>query len=190
MGSGITIPGQVPNDGRVLGIVVNGLPSAATPQLQFNDTLKVFEWVSAGSGQTFARVVKKVDQTIDDMAYKNDNELFVALNINKKYGFLLAAFIDTQSTQEAAFSFTIPAGATGLKNTGVMSTNGGTFTQLLTIDQNMTGGGPGATQLAMVPGKVEMGGTSGNLQFRHKKLSATNRTIFAGSYLLVWEELP
>jgi len=48
MGSGITIPGQVPNDGRVIGIPVEGLPSLATPQLQFNSTLNVFQWVAGG----------------------------------------------------------------------------------------------------------------------------------------------
>ena len=50
MGSGITIPGQVPNDGRIIGIPVRGLPTATLLQIQWNDTLKVFEFVAGGGG--------------------------------------------------------------------------------------------------------------------------------------------
>jgi len=47
MGSGITIEGQVPNDGRVLGIPVNGLPTSTLNTLQFNNTTNQFDWVAA-----------------------------------------------------------------------------------------------------------------------------------------------
>lgn len=50
MGSGVPLPKQVPNDGRVIGIPVNGNPSLATPTLQFNSVTNEFDWVAGGGG--------------------------------------------------------------------------------------------------------------------------------------------
>lgn len=50
MGSGITIPGQIPNDRRIIGIPVRGLPTATLLQIQWNDTDKVFEFVALAGG--------------------------------------------------------------------------------------------------------------------------------------------
>ena len=50
MGSGITIEGQIPNDRRIIGITVRGLPTATLLQIQWNDTDKVFEFVAAAGG--------------------------------------------------------------------------------------------------------------------------------------------
>ena len=49
MGSGVPLPKQVPNDGRVVGIPVNGNPSLATPTLQFNSVTNEFDWVAGGA---------------------------------------------------------------------------------------------------------------------------------------------
>ena len=171
--------------------IQGGLPTN-NQILLFNTTTNRWEFVDFSSGgQTFARVVKKVDQIVNSITVdQNDNELLVALTINKTYGFLLYILMQSAADADYKYSFAIPAGASGLKSIGTLGAQTASGTGSITGSV-----GPatdGNIQNIMVMGRVIMGGTAGNLQYKFSQISskASDTITLQGSYLVVWEELP
>jgi len=142
-------------------------------------------------GNTFARVVKKVTQTIDtNDILVNDDELFVALNANKNYGFLLFMPHISPVAADIKYDFSIPAGASG-RRTDVRFDSGTSFiTPLITVAKSVATGGTASSLQVM--GNVIMAGTAGNFQFQWTQnvSNAGDTSVLAGAFFIVWEELP
>lgn len=145
---------------------------------------------SGGTGQTFARVVKKIDETINSSTVlQDDDELFVALNANKIYTWLLLFYVNSGATPDFKYAFSIPAGATGLRMD---------VSQFFVVDDENTSaitttvnfGTATPVKSSSNWGRVIMGGTAGNLQMQWAQLNsnAGDTTVEAGSLLVVWEE--
>lgn len=145
-----------------------------------------------GAGQTFARVVKKVDETIiNDTTLHDDAELFVALNSNKVYAFqVLINFLSTTSAN-IKFDMSIPTGATGEKTDGNLTSRNSEFLDVITISKTYLGQGLSAAYV-MMTGFIKTSGVAGDftIEWAQDVLETNSTAVLAGSYLIVWEELP
>ena len=145
---------------------------------------------SGNGGETFARVVKKSNETISsDTTLSDDSELVVALSADKTYGFILTFFFKSEAATDIKMTFTAPTGATGDFNTvrniaAGHPVNNKTFTTTVAFD------GTGGDSWAFVFGRVVMDSTAGNLalQWAQNTSGGTNTTVNSGSTLVVWEE--
>lgn len=169
--------------------IQGGLPTDGQT-LQFNATTNRWEYALSQSN-TFARVVKKLTETIDtDIVPHDDTELFVPLAVNKIYNFMMFLWINSAIAAGFRFDFTIPAGATGRRLNGSWTAT--TFqptVAITTIQQEATAA---VDQLMKLSGIVNMGATPGNLQFRwaQNNSSGSNTSVLQGCSMVVWEELP
>jgi len=144
---------------------------------------------SGGSGQTFARVVKKVDESVtSSTTLQDDDELFFTPNVSKTYGFMLFLLVANDGTPDFKEAFSVPTGATILVAAAayspvfLQSTRDGTTAQSHTTS---TG-----DKFLMIMGRVVMDTTAGdcNFQWSQNTSSATAEIVKEGSYLVVWEE--
>ena len=145
------------------------------------------------AGNTFARVVKKVDQTVNNSTVLvDDDELFVLLDANKIYTFLSVTYLISAPVTNFKHNWNIPTGATGNHTAAAWASN---------VTQNATALEPGGIgisvgdttiQMVMTLGRIIMGGTAGNLQYEFAQNVATaiDTKCLQGSSLVVWEELP
>lgn len=143
-------------------------------------------------GNTFASVVKKVDETVvNNATLQDDDELFVALEANKTYFFMVMVFIGGGTSPGGIRrSFNIPTGSTGFLNTQNWANSTINNSDPMT---NVIGGftSPfGEGSLALY-GRIIMGGTAGDLQYVWAQLNSDpiSITIRQGSSLTVWEEI-
>ena len=158
--------------------------------LQLASGVPAWVTVSAGAGETFARVVKKANETItSDTTLTDDSELVVALSADKTYGFILNFFFKTEAATDIKITFTAPTGADGDFNTvrnivGGYPINNKTFTTTVAFD------GTGGNSWAFVFGKVDVSTTAGNLalQWAQNTSGGSNTIVNSGSTLVVWEE--
>lgn len=172
--------------------VQGGLPTASQI-LQFNAVTNRWEFAAppSGTSNTFARVVKKVDEIVNNSTTLiNDAELFVALNINKTYGFYFIMFLSSPATPQIKKLWSIPAGATGLRLNGAWSSSAVISTRNVITSSALATNGQ--DQSLVESGRIIMAGTAGNLQFRwaQQTANASDTKVLQGSYLVVWEELP
>ena len=145
---------------------------------------------AASGGNTYARVVKKADETItSDNTLTDDSELVIALSSNKTYGFTLIFFFKTEAVTDIKITFTAPTGADGDFNTvrNIVEgypINNEQFTSTVAFD------GTGGNSWAFVFGKVGVSTTAGNLalQWAQNTSDGTNTIVNSGSTLVVWEE--
>ena len=148
------------------------------------------KYVDDNDGNTYARVVKKVDEIVNNSTtLQDDDELFVALEANKTYFGTLTIFLQSNATADFKHSFSIPTGATGVLLLGDLS-SGPTGTTDIT---NMIGQNTDNTiQSATYVFKIIMSTTPGNVQYRWSQNTAdvSNTTIFEGSSMQILEELP
>ena len=147
-------------------------------------------WESAGgSGNTYARVVKKVDQTVNStVTPEDDDELLVALNANKTYGWQLWLFVKSISAGGYRTDFTLPSGASGeMSNQAFNSVTIADAIDMTTVRTHAT---DDTVQFLPFVGRAITNSTAGNLQFQFAQDSSNggNTTTLAGSYLVVWEE--
>lgn len=149
------------------------------------------EWnAQAQSVNTFGRVVKKDDETIsNDTTLQDDDELFVALQINREYFIELSVFYDTTAVADLKTDITVPAGASGVKVSGIWTSGDQATTA---IGSALTHAGTGAVRIFMQYVQITMGATAGNVQFRWAQNTGevSNTIIKAGSAMIVYEELP
>jgi len=140
-------------------------------------------------GLTFARIIKTVDETINNNdTLQDDNELFVALLANTNYSFLLYLISISSAVADIKTAFSLPAGATGEILTNVMRAGGSVPMADITTEDSHTS--DGTNSLNSFFGKVNMGGTAGNMQLQWAQNTAevSNTSVLQGSLLLVWEE--
>jgi len=143
-----------------------------------------------GTGQTFAKVVKSVDETINNSStYQDDDEITFTPEINKVYGFFMALFIVGTSPQNIKLRFSLPAGASGERlgtggDMGLIVRNTSTLITNLILGQNAT------IRTGTFPARLLMGATAGDvtLQWAQNSAGAFDLTLKAGSYIVVWEE--
>lgn len=144
-------------------------------------------YVDSGGGNTFARVIKILDETINsDIVLHNDNELFVALEASKTYGFIFLVYQNTGSTPDIDFAFSVPSGATGGWN--IFASNN---TIEIAFGAEIKSNGFGVTRIQPYMGRVIMDTTPGNLQLQWAQTisNAGDTSVLAGTTLVVWEEI-
>jgi len=145
---------------------------------------------AAGGGNTFARVVKSVDQTKQsDTTLADDDELVVAVNANKAYSGLFMLFMESGATPDIKFAWSVPSSAT-------MISQGGNFSHLSTATADMattlTKGTNGSQQCVCYIFRLLLAGTAGNVAFQWAQnvSTATDTTVGRGTFIVLWEELP
>jgi len=145
---------------------------------------------AGGSGNTFARIVKKVDETINNNStLQDDDELFVTPAINKTYFFQLLILYQSGVVPELKYAFTVPAGASvRIVDDDRWDAGGDRATRDGTVALEI--GADGAIQTMSVYGRVIMGATAGDLTFQWAQVvsAGADTTVLQGSALIVWEE--
>ena len=165
----------------------------ASDSLAVNAGATAPEWVTASGGQTFGRGVKKITELItNDSTLSDDNDLIIAVNANKTYGFLLMLNIQSDNVPKFKYAFSLPAGASGSMIAGAWdattATGIGDVTTSVTVD-SLTSPSEGDYILPII-GKFVVAGTAGNiaLQWAQAVSNAGNTRLYAGSYFVLWEE--
>jgi len=146
---------------------------------------------AGGSGQTFARVVKKADETISNSStLQDDDELFVALSASKTYAWQLFIKVRAQSASDFKYAWTLPSGAVGRMRTqgdwdGVSEINDVDMTVALFSTVTIT-----ANWWLNQQGTVVVDTTAGNMQLQWAQNTAVveDTTMQEGALLVVWEE--
>lgn len=151
---------------------------------------KAYVDAAIAGNQTFARVVKKIDQTVNNSStLVNDDELVVALEANKNYAYYLMLFFSSPATPQIKKLFSVPAGALGLRLNGAWTPNSAISTRdVITSSAIATNG---SIQAIVETGRIIMAGTAGNLQLRwaQQTANASDTKMLECSTLVVWEEL-
>jgi len=135
-------------------------------------------------------VVKKIDQTINNSnTIIDDDEVFLPMLANKVYGYRAHLQFISGVTPDLKVTWTVPAGATGTRNSGALARAPADTQNITTISTDATSGNE---QNSDYCGVVRMGGTAGNLQLRWAQnvADASDSKMLAGSYLLLWVEDP
>jgi len=166
-------------------------PQTRTDDAVIPDELVRLSQIGGGAaGLTFARIIKKVDQIINNTTtLTDDDELLVALSANKLYAFQLIFYSEMSVTADMKFNFSIPAGASGFMLDQEWRSNDDQTT--VSIPTNMIHATSVGTHRAIaIYGFVDMGGTAGNFvfQFAQNTAQPSDMTIRRGSIMLVWEE--
>ncbi len=141
-------------------------------------------------GNTFARVVKKVDETVNNSnTLQADDELLFAASANKTYGLTLIFFCISSNAASFKYNLSLPAGATGDRNnTGSPSATG-------SVSDDVTNteivGSNSFIKIAAIYCRIIMGGTAGNvvMQWAQSIAEVSDTKVLQGSYLVVWEEI-
>jgi len=163
------------------------LPEVPTPIDPEDIANKVY--VDDKAAQTFARVVKKVDQTKNsDTTLADDDELVIALNANKAYGYYFPFFFNSGAIPDIKFLLSIPAGATALL---MDILRGDTLTPVRNPSISRTFATTGVDQGIVYAGRIIVAGTPGNvaLQWAQANSDAGDTKVLRGSHLVIWEEL-
>jgi len=165
------------------------------PQTRVNDAVlpdelpRLSQVGGGAAGNTFARVVKKVDQIVSNsVTLVDDDELFVPLSIDKIYAFIILIYGDWFSASDIKMAFSVPTNASGDKQAGLwQANNDSNFEDLTLTEQFAVATG---TRTNCIYGRVIMGDTAGNLQFQWAQNVAIveDTTIMQGTVLVVWEE--
>jgi len=159
----------------------------ALPLIDSELATKAYVDGAGGGGQTFARAVTTSDVTINsDTVLHDDIELFIALDANEVYGFMVFGNYNSGSTPDFKYAFTHPAGSIGTYNFDAEQTN---VSRVLTNTAGLNGGA--GDRLFIAIGRIVMAGTAGDLQFQwaQNTSNAGDTVRKAGSYMVVWEEL-
>jgi len=146
---------------------------------------------AAGSGLTFARVVKPDNQIVNNSTtLVDDDDLKFTPSINKVYGFRLQVIMITTPTADIKFACTVPSGATCTNYNGIYRGDSGSLSNDLTVSKTININQNNVESWINWDGKVIMGGTAGdwNLQFAQGTAESFDTRFLAGSTLVVWEE--
>jgi len=144
---------------------------------------------AAGGGQTFARIVKKADETVSNSnTLQDDNELLFAANASKTYHVFIIFFNNSSATADFRYSLSIPTGATALRGSSTWHHTADQGTADWTGTQNLamaTG-----NKMTYLSGRVIIGTTSGNVVFQWAQQTAEvfDTKVLEGSLLVAWEE--
>ena len=144
------------------------------------------------TANTFARVVKKVDEVINTTATLHDDvELKVTLNINKIYSGILLIYLQSVAAAGFKWSMSVPAGATGRRKGGGTtpweSAGMGSTVDIAATNSNATDNNIQCIELHF---KIVMAGTAGDFVFRwaQSTSNAGDTKVLVGSLLVIYEE--
>ncbi len=195
-------PENAANKGAVSGysgldasqkLLLTNFPSGSALEVlrrNAGNTALEFAVVSGGTGNTFARVVKKADEIVNNStAFQNDDELVVALQANKTYCGILNCIINSSAVADFKYAFTIPSGASGSKtNSSLSSVVAPASASIIDVDILNGIAADGMFQLYF---KIIVTATAGNLQLRWAQNTAevSDTKVIQGSSLVIWEEL-
>jgi len=148
---------------------------------------------TSGGANTFARVVQKATQTVNNSNTLVDvTEMVVSLSANKNYGFYLVIFGDMAAAADLQYAFTtLPAGASGDWSDAAAATPVGSGVADVTSALTGNGVSVGTVRMMLTQGRIIMAGTAGNLQLQFAQATAdvSDCKFLQGSHLVVWEEI-
>ena len=147
--------------------------------------------LGGGTGNTFARVVKKADETRNNTTTLTiDSELAVSLLANKKYSFIIGFYFSSAQTPDIKYAFTLPSGASGRINGSGWSSGVSTTDDILTIVK-LLGASAGGNQMAMITGKIKIDATAGTfgITWAQNTSNASDTTVLEGSWIVIYEEI-
>ena len=142
----------------------------------------------AGSGLTFARVVKSADETIQsDIVMSDDADLKFTAQAEKTYAGII--HIDIISASDADFQklMTMPTNATGTWMTvGDWDASNPNSAGAITAVNSSTSGSRQHLSIFFI---IITGDTAGevNLQWKQTSSRASDTTVFQGGLMVVWE---
>jgi len=164
----------------------------ADPLLDLEIANKRYVDNSGGSGLTFAKIVKTIDEVRDtDTTLRDDSELFFTPTINNIYHIMV--IIDYRSASNADWKYvvTVPSGATAKKWVGNWNPDTDRFADTWTdVSPTVDGVGVAIDSWVQMMGILVMGSTAGDFNFQWGQVTsqATDTTVMAGSLMLVWEQ--
>ena len=148
-------------------------------------------FIKPATGQ-FGFIIKTADQSVVNSAtLVNDSELFIALNANKRYFFIMLVYYTTTATGDFRMTTVLPTDATG---TFMGATLRGFGSADGDVEAHDTVEVPNTSDTfvhhQMLSGKIITKGTAGNFQFQFAQgtSDATPTILLEGSSLIIWEE--
>ena len=140
---------------------------------------------------TFARVVKKLNQTLNNSTtFQDDDELSVMLTALKRYGYLIGLFYDSNAVADFKYRLTIAGFTEADKLSGAWSST--SSSPVVVQNASTTLIGDDNTRVVMISGRIRVGASDSplTLEWAQNVSNALVTTVFSGSYMIVWEELP
>jgi len=122
-------------------------------------------------------VVKQVSQTqVSTVTVVIDDELFIPLEANRVYSFILTLLVKSHATADFRWDFSAPSGATGQYSLNALSSN--VPQSGVVFGTETTGATNDTVESLFLFGRVVMGATAGNLSFLWAQaVSDANDTI-------------
>ena len=134
-------------------------------------------------------LLKKTIETIQSsITLQDDNELVVALNANKTYGFMLLIFYNSGTTPDFDYAFTAPTDATGFFTNSNITADAAALNADLTTENFCAGNV--SNKCSVNFGQITNLTNAGNftVQWAQNVSTASDTSVLVGSYLIVWEE--
>lgn len=132
---------------------------------------------------------KTSDETVNNSAVlQNDDQLVAAMVASATYRFHLRLIINSGTTPDFKFTFTLPAGATGSMELfeGSSPTSAATVLQgPFSVTTTVAMSGVGADQIIIAQGVIVVSTTAGNAQLQWAQNTATgsNTSVKTNSFL-------
>jgi len=145
---------------------------------------------AGGGGLIFAKVIKTVDETVNNSStLQDDDVLLFTPNINKVYfGTIFTVFI-SGSTPDIKSAFTLPSGATGqwMASNALWRMGAQTWSTITTAISQVAGG---SDQTFANYFRIQMGATAGDINYvwAQATANASDTKVLIGSALIVYEE--
>ena len=149
------------------------------------------KWATpSGGGLTFAKVVKSVDQTVNNSStLQDDDELKFTPNINKAYFGTMFTIYSSGTTPDLKSAFSLPTGASGewLASNGLWRMATQSFPDITTAIAQISGI---VAQTFAEYFRIQMGSTAGEIiyQWSQNVANVSDTKVLIGSCLVVYEE--
>lgn len=144
----------------------------------------------AGGGQTFARIIKKVDETLTNTTtIQDDDELLFTPDINKRYRIEMKLRINSNSFADFKFQFFVPTGSS-IRGAGSGSWSSSSLIPDVDSTISVALATNNLNQALMLTFYVKVGGTAGNVVFQWAPniVNGGLTKVLQGSAILVYEE--
>lgn len=136
-------------------------------------------------------IVKSADETLNnDDTLQDDDELKFAVAANEVWAFIMLPIVNTSTSADFKFTFTIPAGGSIYGLTAWMDSSNTTRVLPFTVAIPFDVGGGGANYISMMlSGVVVNGATAGNVQLQWAQNTAeeSDTKVLKNSCILAWK---